>query len=482
MKPYTNLLLVATLTLVASFSPGTLYFSPVRGVATALQAPHSVITPRSQKLQPSSLALSSSAVSEPRGGASTNEGASIPNEVFNLVKNIVGAGVLSLPAGVAAFGNHPTALLPAAGLILFIGTLSAYCFSLIGRVCSMTGATTYRGCWDKSVGTTTSWLPASACTFKTGVANVAYSMILADTFKSLASTAGYTITRSTSLLSVTSTVLLPLCLLRDLKSLAPFSLLGIVCMGFTTAAMFIRYIGGSYVVPTGKFVKDLSPNLVPAFGEVGIKGAASPKAAILLCMLSTAYLAHYNAPKFYAELKDNTVKRFNKMVTLSFTACISIFIAVTSIGFLTFGSNSAGLILNNYSERDGLATACRIALALSIVFSYPLTFVGIREGIFDLSKTSDADRVKKSTPLSLGILAVVTCIASQLKDLSFVLSFGGATLGNSIVFLFPSMMFAAAVKKMGRKDLEGEVKVTKAVGALGIVMGIIGGFQALKSL
>ena len=101
---------------------------------------------------------------------------------------------------------------------------------------------------------------------------------------------------------------------------------------------------------------------------------------------------------------------------------------------------------------------------------------------FPPPQTSDADRVKKSTPLSLGILAVVTCIASQLKDLSFVLSFGGATLGNSIVFLFPSMMFAAAVKKMGRKDLEGEVKVTKAVGALGIVMGIIGGFQALKSL
>ncbi|GMH93259.1 hypothetical protein TL16_g12580 [Triparma laevis f. inornata] len=278
-------------------------------------------------------------------------------------------------------------------------SLSAYCFSLIGRVCSMTGATTYRGCWDKSVGTTTSWLPASACTFKTGVANVAYSMILADMVKSIAATAGYNLSRSNALFGITSTILLPLCLLRDLKSLAPFSLLGIVCMGFTTLAMFVRYIGGQYLVPTGKFVADLSPNLVPAFGSIGIKGAASPKSAILLCMLSTAYLAHYNAPKYFAELKDNTIPRFNKMITLSFTAVISIFIAITSIGFLTFGSNSAGLILNNYSTKDSLATACRIALAVSIVFSYPLTFVGIREGIFDLSKTDDADRVKKSTPL-----------------------------------------------------------------------------------
>jgi len=31
-------------------------------------------------------------------------------------------------------------------------------------------------------------------------------------------------------------------------------------------------------------------------------------------MLSTAYLAHYNAPKYYVELKDNTIKRYNQVV------------------------------------------------------------------------------------------------------------------------------------------------------------------------
>jgi len=134
--------------------------------------------------------LEAIALDDVRGGA--NEGsATIQNEVFNLVKNIVGAGVLSLPAGVAAFGNAPSALIPATVLISFIGLMSGYCFSLIGRVCQMTGATSYRSCWEKSVGESSSWFPASACTFKTGAANIAYSMILADTFKALAATAGY---------------------------------------------------------------------------------------------------------------------------------------------------------------------------------------------------------------------------------------------------------------------------------------------------
>lgn len=59
--------------------------------------------------------------------------ATMSNEVFNLVKNIVGAGVLSLPAGVAAFGDHPGALVPGTALIVLLGLLSAYCFSIIGE-------------------------------------------------------------------------------------------------------------------------------------------------------------------------------------------------------------------------------------------------------------------------------------------------------------------------------------------------------------
>ena len=88
--------------------------------------------------------------------------ASIPSEIFNLVKSIVGAGVLSLPAGIAAFGNAPSAVLPAVALICIIGGFSAYGFSLIGRVCSYTGGKSYRGAWSESVGDETSWIPGES--------------------------------------------------------------------------------------------------------------------------------------------------------------------------------------------------------------------------------------------------------------------------------------------------------------------------------
>lgn len=84
-----------------------------------------------------------------------------------------------------------------------------------------------------------------------------------------------------------------------------------------------------------------------------------------------------------------------------------------------------------------------------------------------------------SNPLSLGILAAVTGVALVLKDLSFVLSFGGATLGNAIVFLFPVIMFNKAVTKFDRKDLKKEASASKLVAIFGIIMGAIGARQAL---
>ena len=79
-------------------------------------------------------------------------------------------------------------------------------------------------------------------------------MILADTFQALAAGMGMALTRTQSLLGITSLVLLPLCFLKNLSSLAPFSLVGIAGMLYTTVAMAIRYFGGTYALyPVANF-------------------------------------------------------------------------------------------------------------------------------------------------------------------------------------------------------------------------------------
>jgi len=411
--------------------------------------------------------------------------ATIPTEIFNLVKSIVGAGVLSLPAGIAAFGNAPSAVLPASILIAVIGAISAYGFSLIGRVCAHTKAQSYRDAWDKSVGPKTSWVTAFSSTFSCLFANLAYSMILADTFQNLVASIGYDVPRTTMLMYVTGAILLPLCMLKDLSSLAPFSLLGIMGMAYTTGAMLLRYIGKSYAVPDGKFLTD-SAVLKPSFGNKGAMSVFQPSSFILISMLSTAYMAHFNAPKFYTELQNNTIARFNTVVTSSFGISIAIFIAVASIGFLTFGSASNGLILNNYSNSDGLMSLSRVAVALSIVFSYPLVFVGTREGLLDLGNVSVDKRTDALVnKVTLMTLLVITVGALVVNDLSFVLSFAGATLGNALIYVFPALMFEKMVESMGdaaTASQKMEVLFAKFTCFLGVVMGGIGAYMSVKSL
>jgi hypothetical protein len=216
------------------------------------------------------------------------DGASIPNEVFNLVKGIVGVGVLSLPAGVAAFGSAPSAFIPAGILIAVIGILSGFGFALIGRVCAYTGAKSYREAWSRTVGEKTSWIPAWSATCKTFMACLAFSMVLADTFSSLLETG-----RNGTLLSVTLLVLTPLCLMKDLKSLAPFSLLGVLGMAYTALAMTVRFLDGSYSMAgeeTGTLAAEVAKHLRPKFGNLGAASVFSPNALILVCMLSTAYM------------------------------------------------------------------------------------------------------------------------------------------------------------------------------------------------
>jgi len=408
------------------------------------------------------------------------------SEMFNLVKAVVGVGVLSLPAGIAAFGDAPSAAIPAALLIAAIGAIAGYNFSLLGRLCAMTGATSYKGAWEKSVGANTAWIPGLSCVVKTFLATIAYSMVLGDTFKSLTSTVGLNISREKCMIGLTLTVILPLCLLKNLSSLAPFSLLGIIGMLYTALAMTVRFLDGSYSDPTSGFAADVADSLKPSMGTKGASAVFSANALILICMLSTANMAHFNAPKFYLELEDNTIKRWNTVVGTSFAISIVFFIGIAAMGFATFGGASNGFILNNYSNNDAIMGFSRVAFAFALIFTYPLAFVGCRDGVLEMLKVPQEERTDaKLNNLTYVILGAVTATALKIKDLSFLMSFGGATLGNALIYVYPALMFRSAVKNLGddaTKAQKMEVYLAMAFAALGVGMGVLGTKMALSKL
>jgi amino acid permease len=183
------------------------------------------------------------------------------------------------------------------------------------------------------------------------------------------------------------------------------------------------------------------------------------------------------------ELKDNTIPRFLKVVSTSFAMAIAIFASMTCLGFLTFGGACSGVILNNYATSDTLMSISRAAVAVSLVGSYPLAFVGARDGFLDLFKIKDRSN-KTLNILTGALLAGVTTAALVIPDVSFVFSFAGATLGNALIYVFPAIMFRGAVKRMDNATnaQKRETKFASAVAALGIAMGAVGAKMAIASL
>ena len=91
----------------------------------------------------------------------------------------------------------------------------------------------------------------------------------------------------------------------------------------------------------------------------------------------------------------------------------------------------------------------------------------------------------KLNSLTYFILATVTAVALKITDLSFIMSFGGATLGNALIYVYPAIMFKSAVKNMGEDATTAqkiETYVAMLFAAIGIGMGCIGAKQALGKL
>jgi len=429
--------------------------------------------------------------------SSSSDGSSdVPTSVFNLAKTILGAGVLSLPSGVAAFSDQKSGLVPASALLLAMGIISAYSFASIGRACRLHDTRGFSDAWAKSVGPSTAGIISSVITFKTFFACLAYSIIIGDSFTSLFKSFGFPgVSRSQVILGLSSLVIFPLCMLKNMDALKTTSILGLGGIAYCALFMTVRLFDGSYRVG-GKYFADLAAAVRPSFGAR--TSAPQPHVIfVLISMISTAYVAHYNAPKFWVELKNKTEARYKTVVASAFGFAFAMYMTVMWTGFLTFGGHSTGFVLNNYSSKDKFATFARLCIGLAILFGYPLTFSALREGAFDLLRVPAAGtgvngndggnrRAKLATPATVILMSLITALALVLKNVGIVVSFSGALIGAMLIYTVPAIMNISdlrAAKKSGGKGKSSstytkqqqlELAANYGMALMGCVIAVIG--------
>jgi sodium-coupled neutral amino acid transporter 11 len=382
-------------------------------------------------------------VGEPEEGI---PGTSPAQTVFNIVKNIVGEGMLSLAAGVAA----GTGLIIAIVLMLFFCLLLGYTFSGVGRVCKSTGTSSFKDAAAQVVGPRLGLFMAIVLACKTMMTCIAYAIVIGDSYSHILKFFGFDgffTYHATVLCIITGFVLVPLCLQRDLSILSYTSLFGILCEVCVVCIVTRRFSDGSYQ-PGGKFYEEIPEEKRPDFGSDNTPDmfGMSITTVVLLCNLSTAFIAHYNAPKFYSQMRKRSPKRFSGVVSVGFLISLVIYIWIASAGYLTFGLNCQGNLLDNYAVNDPAATIARVAIGFAVIFGYPLAFTALRDSTMSLLNVS-SEQKRWFFPISFALLIFITLIGSTLENLGLVNSLGGAIFGMLITLVFPAVLMLTVLNQ-----------------------------------
>jgi sodium-coupled neutral amino acid transporter 11 len=146
---------------------------------------------------------------------------------------------------------------------------AGHCYSLIGEVTMMTGASSYQDAWAKTISPNSAWMPGFAVMSQTLVACVCYSIIIGDLGYDLLKglgIEGWFAVRNNLLAFVSVALLLPLCLLRDFAMLSYTSMLGVAGVMYTACFMVFRKLQGSYG-RGGDFYSSIPANSIPKFGS-----------------------------------------------------------------------------------------------------------------------------------------------------------------------------------------------------------------------
>jgi solute carrier family 38 (sodium-coupled neutral amino acid transporter), member 11 len=211
---------------------------------------------------------------------------------------------------------------------------------------------------------------------------------------------------------------------------------------------------------------------------------------VILSTISTAYAAHYTAPKLW---QSRSLIKYQSIVQIAFGLSMILYICITTIGFLTFRQETQGSILNNYSINDPLAMIARLAVGLGMIGTFPISFHALRENIMDLFHiVSKRHRNILFYPLTVFLLLIITYLALITRNVSQVVSLSGALIGSLLIYVFPGiMMIGLYQQQQQQRSAQDAVVLTRyerwelignyALVLLGILLCTFGVWQNLQS-
>jgi len=387
-----------------------------------------------------------------------NDGtSSFSASVANLTKSMVGIGMLTLPR---AFAD--CSVLLAVGALMFCGALSAVSFFLLGYCAHVTNTRTLPQLWEATVGPRSTPFVELIVLVDTSLSCVAFALLMAD-YATL-SVGGLcpqlpelARSRRSLVALIVLSVLLPLCMAKRLSLLRLSSMVGLAC----TLYVFSHVVGDFAVGAAEEQVQLQWFRFRPA-------GLLSGTARF-----AVAFMAHFNAPAFYADLKGRRPSSFAAVAAIAYTIAFLVYVSFGFSGYAVFGESVPGNALASY-ELSRSVLLMWLGMGVCVVASFPLLFAALRDALLRLLSRAagvylDA-RGRSGQAITVVAVVLITFIGAESEDLSVVVSLTGALSGTTLAFIIP-----------GAVTLSLKRRRTRVFSALGWVLLVVGSALAVAS-
>ncbi|CAE7650642.1 AVT6E [Symbiodinium pilosum] len=165
-------------------------------------------------------------------------------------------------------------------------------------------------------------------------------------------------------------------------------------------------------------------------------------------------MAHYNAPKFYAQLEDRSVPKFAVLVCMAYGLALVVFIVFGMCGFALFGYDAEGNILKNYGFGSEVMLAW-LGMGFSVAFTYPLVFSGFRDSCVSLLGGCGLSGESSGFRLSFTLFAVAATVlgGTVFSNVAQVNGAKGAVLSPCLAFIYPAAIHLRSTSREKREKV-----------------------------
>lgn len=297
---------------------------------------------------------------------------------FTVCANLIGSGLLSLP-----YTLRRASFAPGVASIALVAFLNLGAVLLLARTSALTGTSSYAALVGEALGARARAGMAAVLALYTLGSCVSYVVLLGDIVPSLLGLGGVTgvfDARTFVLATLGAVVLGPASLLRDLTSLRFNGYGSSSCIAYLTALVLVRALVGPR--------RDAEVTWAREDGGIFV---GLPVTLVAFCM-------HYNTPKFWAEFGAGVAPEARGRTFALVLAAVFLFALVTYeivavAGYLLFGKETVGDVLNNFAPGDPAADVARAALALIQLLSFPIVFNSHRAAVIALLPAWLADSI-----------------------------------------------------------------------------------------